>query len=93
MKLFWSKAEVTRKVNRKVQGVPQLEAVANPWRQEEEQKDNNLRVQNKQTNAREAHRPAISLTHICRMDFPIIIIWTSPLSILGESGVFLFHFL
>ena len=33
----------------------------------------------------------ILLTHICRMDFPIIIIWTSPLSILGESGVF-FHF-
>ena len=32
------------------------------------------------------------LTHICQMDFPIIIIWMSPLSILGESGVF-FHFL
>ena len=30
-------------------------------------------------------------THICRMDFPIIIVLTSPLSILGESGVF-FHF-
>ena len=25
------------------------------------------------------------------MDFPIIIIWTSPLSTLGESGIF-FHF-
>ena len=25
------------------------------------------------------------------MDFPIIVIWTSPLSILGESGAF-FHF-
>ena len=26
-----------------------------------------------------------------RMDFPIIIIWMSPFSILGESGV-IFHF-
>ena len=31
------------------------------------------------------------LTFICWMDFPIIIIWMSPLSILGESGIF-FHF-
>ena len=31
------------------------------------------------------------LTHICQMDFPVIIIWMSPLSILGESEVF-FHF-
>ena len=30
-----------------------------PWHQEEE-KDRNQRVQNKQTNAQEAHRPAIS---------------------------------
>ena len=27
------------------------------------------------------------LTHICWMDFPIYIIWMSPFSILGESGV------
>ena len=32
-----------------------------------------------------------NLTHISQMDFTIIIIWTSPLSIVGESGVF-FHF-
>ena len=31
------------------------------------------------------------VTHIFRMDFPLIIIWTSPISILGESGLF-FHF-
>ena len=29
----------------------------------------------------------IGLTHIWRMDFPIIIIWVSPLSILGALGV------
>ena len=29
------------------------------------------------------------LTHICRMNFPIIIIWVSPLSLLGASGVIL----
>ena len=39
------------KVDRKVQGVPQSE---------EENRDKNERVQNKQTNAREAHRPAPS---------------------------------
>ena len=47
-------------VNRKVQGVPLSEAAANPWHQEEEKKDKNYRVQNKQANAREAHRPAPS---------------------------------
>ena len=31
---------------------------------------------------------SVVLTHICQMDFPTIIIFTSPLSILGESGVF-----
>ena len=29
------------------------------------------------------------LTHICRMDSPIIINWVSPLSFLGASGVIL----
>ena len=35
------------------------------------------------------HAPAHALTHICRMDFPIIIIRVSPLSVLGASGVIL----
>ena len=48
-----------QKVNRKVQGVPQPQAASNPRRQAEEQKDKNECVQNKQTNAREAHRPAL----------------------------------
>ena len=39
------------KVNRKFQGVTQLQ----PWHQGEEKKDKNQRVQNKQTHAREAH--------------------------------------
>ena len=39
--------------------MPQSQAAANPWHQEEEKKDKNQRVQNKQTNAREAHRPAL----------------------------------
>ena len=30
------------------------------------------------------------LTHISRMDFPIIINWVSPLSFLGALGVFFF---
>ena len=51
-----------KKVNRKIQGVPQSQAAANPWHQEEEKKDRNLRVPNKQTNAQEAHRPALSST-------------------------------
>ena len=37
-------------------------------------------------------RPRADLTHMCRMDFPIHIIWMSPFSILGESGV-IFHFI
>ena len=49
-----------KKVNRKVQGMPQSQAAANPWHQEEEKKDRNWRVQNKQTNAQEAHRPVPS---------------------------------
>ena len=42
-------------VNRKVQGVPQSQTAANPRHQEEEKND-----KTKQTNAREAHRPASS---------------------------------
>ena len=45
--------------NRKVQGVPQSEA-AGKTDQEEEKKEKHYRVQNKQTHAREAHRPAPS---------------------------------
>ena len=48
-----------KKVNRKVQGVPQSQATTYHWHQEEEKKDKNQRGQNKQTNAREAHRPAL----------------------------------
>ena len=48
-----------KKVNRKVQGVPQSQTAAHPWHQEEEKKTK-WRVQNKQTNAREAHRWAPS---------------------------------
>ena len=40
--------------------MPQSQTAANPWHQEEEKNDKNLHVQNKQTNAREAHRPAPS---------------------------------
>ena len=48
------------KVNEKVQGVPLSQATAYPWEQKEEKTDKNWRVQNTQTNAREAHRPAPS---------------------------------
>ena len=40
--------------------MPESQAAANPCHQEEEKKDKSQRVQNKQTNAREAHRPARS---------------------------------
>ena len=46
-----------KKVNRKV---PQSQTAANPRHQEEENTDKTLHVQNKQTNAREAHRHAPS---------------------------------
>ena len=49
-----------KKVNSKAQGVPQSQAAAKPWHQEEKKRDINWRVQNKQTNARETHRPAPS---------------------------------
>ena len=36
----------------------------------------------------------LKLTHICLMDFPILINWTSPFRILGVSGVlFLVYFI
>ena len=38
--------------------MPQSQAAANPWHQQEEKKERHWRVQNKQTNAREAQRPA-----------------------------------
>ena len=40
--------------------MPQSQTAANPRHQEEEKRDKNQRMQNKQTNAREAHRPALS---------------------------------
>ena len=40
--------------------MPQSQTAANPRHQEEEQKDKNIHAQNKQTNVREAQRPAPS---------------------------------
>ena len=40
--------------------MPQSQIAANPRHQEEKKNDKNKRVQSKQTNAREAHRPALS---------------------------------
>ena len=37
-----------KKVNRKVQGMPQSQTAANPRHQEEEKKDKNIHAQNKQ---------------------------------------------
>ena len=54
------KRRTWKQVNRNVQGVPQSQAAAKPRHEEEETKDKNQRMQNKQTNAREAHRPAFS---------------------------------
>ena len=54
--------KVNLKANRKVQRVLQSQAAANPRHKEEEKKGNNQRVQNKHTNAREAHRPTLSST-------------------------------
>ena len=51
---------MTEKYIRKVQGVSQSQAAANSRHQEKEKKDTNQRVQNKQTNLREAHRPGLS---------------------------------
>ena len=49
-----------QKVNRNVRGMPQSQTAANPRHQEEEKKDKNIHAQNKQTNVREAQRPAPS---------------------------------
>ena len=38
--------------------MPQSQTSANPRHQEEEKKDKNIHAQNKQTNVREAQRPA-----------------------------------
>ena len=40
--------------------MPQTETAANPRHQEEEKKDKNKHAENKQTNVREAQRPAPS---------------------------------
>ena len=39
--------------------MPQSQSATNPRHQKEEKKNKNWRVQNKQTNAREAHKPAL----------------------------------
>ena len=48
-----------KKVNRKVQGMPQSQTAANPRHQEEEKKDKNIHAQNKQQ-MYEKHKPAPS---------------------------------
>ena len=48
------------KINRKVQGMPHSQTAANPRHQEEEIKNKNIHSLNKQTNVREAQRPAPS---------------------------------
>ena len=53
-------SETGKKVNRKVQGMPQLQTAASHRHQEEEKKDKNINAQNKETNVREAQRPAPS---------------------------------
>ena len=59
---------IEKKVNRKVQGMPQSQIAANPRHQEEAKKDKNIHAQNKQTNVREAQRPApTSPSEVIRM--------------------------
>ena len=53
-------SSIGKTVNRNVQGVSQSQAIANSRYHKEEKKDKIQRVQNKQINAREAHRPALS---------------------------------
>ena len=48
------------KVDRRFKGMPQTQTAANSRHQEEEKKDKNIHAQNKQTNVREAQRPAPS---------------------------------
>ena len=51
---------IFNKVNRKVKGMPQSKTATNPRHQEEEKRDKNIHAQNKQTNVREAQKPAPS---------------------------------
>ena len=55
------------KVNRKVHGVPESKAAANPWYQGEAVKDRLERVQNKQTNAWEAQLALSSPNEVITM--------------------------
>ena len=57
-RLIGKRVEKIKKVNRKVQGVPQSQNAANPRHREKEKWQKLTRT--KQTNAREAHRPAPS---------------------------------
>ena len=54
------KKKKKKNVHRKVQDMPQSQTAANPRHQEEETKDKNIHAQNKQTNVRDAQRPAPS---------------------------------
>ena len=56
-----------KEVNRKVQGMHQSQTSANLRHQEEEKKDKNIHAQNKQTNVREAQKPAPSPSEVIRM--------------------------
>ena len=60
MTFVWFRSGKCKIVNRKVQRVPQSQTAANTRHQEEEKNDKYEQVQNKLTNAREAHRPAPS---------------------------------
>ena len=57
-----------KKVNRNVQSMPQPRTAANPRHREDEKKDKHIHAQNKQTNVREAQRPApFSPSEVIRM--------------------------
>ena len=66
--VIWYVGSSWKKVNRKVQGMPQSQTAANPRHQEEEKKDKNIHAQNKQTNVRKAQRPdSSSPSEVIRM--------------------------
>ena len=46
--LYLDRKNISKKVNRKVQGMPQSQTAANPRHKEEEKKDKNIHAQNKQ---------------------------------------------
>ena len=52
-----------KKVNRKVQGMPQSQTASNPRHQEEEKKDKNIHAQN-ETNMYEKHKGQLPLPQV-----------------------------